>query len=283
MIHFRLPTPPARPLPVIATIRRAYELLWEHRRVELRLMLAPLVLLAVAMSLQTRIVGSAQTVQEIMAITEQTPPGLMFAWFATMGLGAALLISFSVSWRRFLLLRETPSAFYFHRPFWRYLGLTTVFYMGLLLALVMTALLIVFLLYLTGLHDHPLILRVVFTGTLIVALAVFVGWIVRHILLFTAITVDNRGLTWRDAAEAMQGNVIRYCLVWAGTIAPVLFISNIIAYALAFSGLDLLSLPGIIAFSLVQSLVSVLQIGLGSSLGALIYDFLLRGGGPKQD
>jgi hypothetical protein len=43
MIQFRLPTPPARPLPVIATIRHAYELLWEHCRVELRLMLAPLV------------------------------------------------------------------------------------------------------------------------------------------------------------------------------------------------------------------------------------------------
>jgi hypothetical protein len=283
MIQFRLPTPPARPLPVLATIRRAYELLWDNRRIELRLMLAPFVLLAVAMALQTRIVGGAETVQDMVGAIDQAPPGLMFAWFATMALGAALLISFSVAWRRFLLLKEPPSTFYFQRPFWRYLGFTTAFYLGLTLALFTTALLIAFLIYLSGLQDHPLILRAVFTIALVAALAAFVGWIVRYILLFTAITVDNRGLTWHGAAEAMQGNVIRYCLVWAGTITPVLLASNLIAYALAFAGLDLLSIPGAIAFSLVQSFVSVLQIGLGASLGALIYDFLLRGGGPRQD
>jgi hypothetical protein len=132
-----------------------------------------------------------------------------------------------------------------------------------------------------GIKDDATLSQVVLVF-LLLALAGFVAWIVRHILLFTAVAVDNRGLGWAAAAEAMQGNVLRYCLVWAALIAPIMLSSYVLAYLLVFCGLDIGTTIGVIIFFAVQSLVSVLQIALGASLGALIYDFLLRGGGPKQ-
>ena len=284
MIQFRLPAKPARPLPVIATVKQAWHLLLEHRRLQIKLMIAPFILLTVAGALQYRISNyfvteDNLTPEKMVELAQQIPLGLKLGWMVTALVGTALLMAFSVAWRRFLLLKETPPVFYFQRPFWRYLALGTSFLAGLFGLLILASLISSVVSVGLGITNvQTSIYMALFC--LLLALLVFVVWIVRHILLFTAVTVDNRGLTWSAAAEAMQGNGLLYSLVWLILIVPISLANMVLAYLLVSCGVDLGTTVGAMVFAGLQAVVSLIQFSLGSSLGALVYDFLLRGGGP---
>ncbi len=274
--------PVGRPLLVMATVRRAYEILWQNRALLMRLLLLPLILLTAAIALESRIFGDAMTPMEMRAAVAAAPHSMMLSWAATMSLGVATMLSFSVSWRRHLLLQEQPSAHYFANPFWRYLGFGVAIYLGALLYFLVTFALVGGVLTVVGLKGEPTLFIAIAALCIILISGAFIFWLVRHILLFTGVCVDNRDLAWKQASALMRGNVWRFIGIWSLMWLPISFGSDIIAIVLASLGLDLGTIAGALTIGFLQAVAILLQVVIGSSAGALIYDYLVRGGGPAR-
>jgi hypothetical protein len=68
--------------------------------------------------------------------------------------------------------------------------------------------------------------------------------------------------------------------IWSLMWLPVTFASDAIAITLASFGLDLGTIAGALTIGFIQAVAILLQITLGASSVALIYDYLVRGGGP---
>ena len=102
---------------------RAYALLWQYRWLHAKAIWPPVVFLVTAEFLYHRITGHATGLagrwHAVLAVPWYMPVGAAAAWLA----GLKFLLSFSVSWRRHLLLLEKFDPFFFKAPFWRYLGL----------------------------------------------------------------------------------------------------------------------------------------------------------------
>lgn len=117
-----------RSLPILATAVKAYELLWRCRGLHAKAIWPPVVFLVLAEFLYHRMVGEAHGPSArwhaVLASPWYMPTGATVAWL----IGLKFLLSFSISWRRHLLLGEKFDPFFFKLPFWKYLGYLVLTY-----------------------------------------------------------------------------------------------------------------------------------------------------------
>ena len=94
-----------RKLPVFATTKQAYILLWRHLGLHAKAIWSPIVFLAAAEFAYHKMIGDAHTLSGKLSAALASPwylVGAALAWLA----GLKFLLSFSISWRRHLLLGE---------------------------------------------------------------------------------------------------------------------------------------------------------------------------------
>ncbi len=130
-----------KPLPVLGSAGRAYSLFWHHRRMHAGAIWPPVLFLVTAEFLYHRIVGNAHGFADARHAVRQAPwfmsAAALVAWLA----GLKFLLSFSISWRRRLLLDERFDPFFFKIPFWRYLGFLLLTYAWITLVLLLALIL----------------------------------------------------------------------------------------------------------------------------------------------
>ena len=119
-----------RPLPILKTLRRAAALLWMHRALLLRLVMLPFLLLAAAASLAYGKLAGLQP-NEVGRVLANVSHADWLVWVMACVAGAALLLMFSVSWRRFLLLNELPPTITVQKAYRYYLLLFVTAYLAL--------------------------------------------------------------------------------------------------------------------------------------------------------
>ncbi len=258
-----------RPLPIIATIRRAYQLLWLHGTLQLRLALPGFILLSAGIAVPTRTYWGMTSEQANRAIQSGAVIPHTLPCLLALVVGSVLSMSFGATWRRFLLLDKAPSVFTFDPPFRRYLTLLVignVVVSGGVLALAMAV---------GGLAGGWVIL-LAGMGLILLAFA-------KYPLLFTAALVEDHDLTWRQAGEAMRGNTLRYATIWLLLMLSIVFLGNVVTQLMAIVHVDGSSIAGAILCGMVNAAVLVLYFSLTSSAAALAYDYLVRGGGPVPE
>ena len=251
--------------PVLATVRQAYALLWRHRFMHAKAIWPPVVFLVAAEFLYHRIVGNAEglmgRLHAVLAAPWWMPLVAVVAWLA----GLKFLLSFSISWRRHLLLEERFDPFFFKAPFWRYLGFLLLTY-----AWVVPLLLVSFLpgvVIAAATHSRPVAAAatIVF-GLSAAAFAVF--GIVRQVPFFTMLTLDPPHPGWRDSVEATRGTVIRYVATFVLTMLPLFVLNLLLDLGLKFAGADRHSVHVALGEAAFRQAMLFLHFSLGASIGA---------------
>ena len=103
--------------------------------------------------------------------------------------------------------------------------------------------------------------------------------VTRYSPVFTAIVIDHH-LKPRQAAAYMRGNVMRYATIWILGVMGV----NCLGRLVIKTGLALLDPTSLAAKILVGAATSATIVGataITASAAALVYDFLVHGGGPQ--
>ena len=259
---------PVRPLPVWGTARRAYLLLWLHRAHFLRHALPGFALVTAGMSIPIRRFFGMDQEKIAEAMQDQSARQIL-PWLLAITAGTVLMIAFGAAWRRFLLLDMPLAPLEMSRPFRRYLvqlvfGNFLVSFVLLTMAVTAQAVPAV---------AGPIVLLGAF-GTLVTML--------RYSLSFTA-TLINVEMNWRQSAQLMRGNLLRYTATWIITVMTVLFVNNILAEILLQLHVDSSTIIGALLFGGVNALVLLMTISLTSSIAALSYDYIMHGRGPAAE
>ena len=198
---------------------------------------------------------------------------------AASSVGTLLLLMFSVTWRRFLLLGVPPTTMTFSKPFRRYLILFVLTYFAAIFGATFLAQIVLSLLPPT-LQTKDM-MPVASIACVFIALAAVMLLIVRFIPLFTAAAIDHTGMKLREAAACTNGNVWRFAACWVLIVLAVNLVNNAIGLFLGLLKLDPASAAGSIVIGALSAATMVATASLTASLAALAYDFLVRGGGPK--
>ena len=252
-------------LPVLATAAQAYGLLWQHRFLHAKAIWPPVVFLVTAEFLYHRVVGNAEGLsgkwQAILEAPWYMPAAMIVAWLA----GLKFLLSFSISWRRHLLLGEQFDPFFFKAPFWRYLGFLLLTY-AWIVPLVLLSLIPAGLI--AAAHEP--------TGAAVAAVAVgmptvaFVVWaIVRQVPFFTVRTLDPPRPGWRESTVAMLGTVKRYVATFVLAMLPVVALNLLLDLGLKLAGADRHSVHVALSESAFRQAMLFMHFSLGASIGAL--------------
>jgi hypothetical protein len=254
-----------RTLPVLATMRRAYELLWERRVLHAKAIWPPVVFLVTAEFLYHRVVGNAEGLTDrlhaVLGAPWYMPLAAVITWLA----GLKFLLSFSISWRRHLLLGEEFDPFFFKAPFWRYLGFLLLTYAWVvpivLLSLVPAGLMAAW-------HERiGAALAAVALGLPAVA---FVVWgIARQVPFFTRLTLDPPQPGWRESTGAMRGTVVRYVASFVLAMLPVVALNLLLDFGLKLAGADRHSVHVALAESAFRQAMLFVHFSLGASIGAV--------------
>ena len=116
-------------LPVWATVKRAYGLLWDHRRLHAKAIWPPIVFLVAAEFVFHKTVGDARGLDglenALFSASWYRLAAIGVLWLA----GLKFLLSFSISWRRHVMLGEEFDPFFFKKPFWKYLAHLMLLYL----------------------------------------------------------------------------------------------------------------------------------------------------------
>ena len=120
---------------MFATVKTAYRLLWTHRALHAKAIWPPIVFLVAAEFIFHKVVGDAQGFSQLINALGDAH----WYWLAAIAVlwlaGLKFLLSFSISWRRHILLGEKFAPFFFRRPFWKYLALLAANYLVVALVL----------------------------------------------------------------------------------------------------------------------------------------------------
>ena len=271
--------PQTRLLPVNMTFYRAYQLTWLHRRPLLRAAIIPFVLLTVALTLYYQIFSSIQprdhSVTDVLA---RIPPLRILTTWLTGFLGMLTLVSLNVTWRRFLLgLATTVDSTWFHKPFWKY-GLSI--FIGTLVFVclfsIFGSVLGTLLAKLVGPKSPALAIPFLMV---VVALLAALAW---HVPLFTEMLTDEPKLDIPRYRAAMNGNVWRLLGIWLLTFATLISGEHILTLPLGFVH-DPGAVNGLAVLQCAMLAVLMIMVAvIGSAISALVYDFAVRGTGPKR-
>ncbi len=266
--------PSPGPLPVAASAARAYALLWQHRGLHARAIWPPVLFLVTAEFLYHRVVGNAHglagTWQAMRVAPWFMPAAAAAAWLA----GLKFLLSFSISWRRRLVLGERFDPFFFKAQFWRYLGFLLLTYTW-----IVPLALLAFLL--TGLAAasaaSPRERAVV---ALLVASfpALFASWaIARQVPFFTMLALDPPRPGWRDAVRAMRRQAWRYLLAFVLAMLPIAVLDLVLDAGLTRIGADRHSVPVALGEAAFRQAMLFVHFSPGASLGAITTAIVLPG------
>ena len=275
-----------RKLPVFATTKQAYILLWRHLGLHAKAIWSPIVFLAAAEFAYHKMIGDAHTLSGKLSAALASPwylVGAALAWLA----GLKFLLSFSISWRRHLLLGEEFDPFYFKKPFWMYLGFLILTYVW---ALAILAISLVpgsaSLIGRTSVCDEPTGLwqrlgctsGTAWWGMLVPGLAIVVIlWaIIRQVPYFTVLTLDERQRGWKQSVSVMRGNVLQYAVAWVLAMLPIMALSFLLDFAAQAFGIDVTKTMVVLGESAFRQATLFLRFSLGASIGALTYTALLR-------
>ena len=254
-----------RPLPVAGSAARAYALLWRHCLLHAKAIWPPVLFLVAAEFLYHRIVGNAHGLaamwQATLAAPWYMPLGAAVAWLA----GLKFLLSFSISWRRHLLLGERFDPFFFKAPFWRYLGFLLLTY-AWLLALAVLATLCAGLLAAALGHGWA-IGALVLAGLPAAALALWA--IIRQVPFFTVLALGASRPGWRDAVRAMRGSGWRYLVAFVLAMLPIAILNLLLDTLLTRIGADRHAVPVALGEAAFRQAMLFLHFSLGASLGAI--------------
>ena len=268
-----------RRIPVLSTVKRSFELLWIYRTLHLRIATPALILLTVGISLGLHKIGSIPP-EKLVEALQSLPKSYAILWLGSFSCGLVLLLMFSVSWRRFLLLNVTPGSISFSRPFRRYLILFVAAYFAMIFGA--TFLADVVLNLMPANMQAPEIMPIVSVLCIFGSLAVMMMLALRYVLLFTAVAVGNSAMKLHEAAAYMKGNVWRFAACWLLIVMAVNFVNNIVGMVLGLAKLDPGGAAGSIIIGSLSAAAMVVTASLTASLAALSYDFLVRGGGPRS-
>jgi hypothetical protein len=254
-----------RKLPVVAAAGRAYALLWEQRALHAKAIWPPIVFLVAAEFLYHRVVGNAEGFSDrwhaVLGAPWYMPAGAVVAWLA----GLKFLLSFSISWRRHLLLGEKFDPFFFKAPFWRYLGFLLLTYAWVvpvvLLSLVPAALF-------AAAHAQ-LAAEIAAIALGLPTLACVVWGIVRQVPFFTGLTLDPPRPGWRASTGAMRGTVARYVAAFVLAMLPVAALDLLLDFGLTAAGADRHSVPVALGESAFRQAMLFVHFSLGASIGAV--------------
>ena len=256
---------PSQTLPVLATVRQAYALLWQQRLLHAKAIWPPVVFLVAAEFIYHRVMGNAEGLTDrwhaVLSAPWWMPPVAAIAWLA----GLKFLLSFSISWRRHLLLAEKFDPFFFKAPFWRYLGFLLLTYVWVvplvLLSLVPAGLLAA---------AHARIEAIIAAIGLGLPAVAFVIWaIVRQVPFFTALTLDPPRPGWRESTGAMRGTVMRYIATFVLAMLPVVALNFLLDLGLQLADADRHAVHVALGESAFRQAMLFVHFSLGASIGAI--------------
>ncbi len=253
------------PLPVLASAGRAYALLWHHRRLHAKAIWPPVLFLVTAEFLYHRTVGNAHGLAAVWQAAGRAPwyipAGALLAWLA----GLKFLLSFSISWRRHLLLGERFDPFFFKRPFWRYLGFLLLTY-----AWIVPAALLSLLPVAVAEVEHARPVAMVAASALGAAVAAPGVWaLVRQVPFFTLLTLDPPQPGWRESTTAMKGTAARYLAAFVLAMLPVVVLNLLLDGGLTLAGADRHSVHVALGESAFRQAMLFVHFSLGASVGAI--------------
>ena len=220
----------------------------------------PVVFLITAEFLYDRVVGNAHGIvgrwSALLSVSWILPVGAAIAWL----IGLKFLLSFSISWRRHLLLGDRFDPFFFKAPFWRYLAFLILTYGWLLLLFALAAA--------AGFAaDRAGHASTVVTLTpMPLAVAVAVWAIGRQVPFFTSLTLDPPHPAWRPCVQAMRGLTLRYLAAWLLAMLPIALLDLALDLGLRHVGAD----PNAAAVELAEAAFRQTMLFLHFSLGATI-------------
>ncbi len=253
------------PLPVLATVKRAYALLWRQRVLHAKAIWPPVVFLVTAEFLYHRMVGNAEGLTDrlhaVLGAPWYMPAAAVITWLA----GLKFLLSFSISWRRHLLLGEKFDPFFFHAPFWRYLGFLLLTYAWIVPVVLLS-------LVPAGLFAaaHERISAAIAAAAIGLPAVAFVVWgIVRQVPFFTTLTLDPPQTGWRDSTTAMGGTVMRYLTTFVLAMLPVVALNLLLDLGLKLAGADRHSVHVALGESAFRQAMLFVHFSLGASIGAV--------------
>jgi len=252
---------------MLATVARTYRLLWRHRLLHAKAIWPPVIFLVTAEFLYHRVIGTAHGMMDRLHAALAAPwyvlAGAALAWL----LGLKFLLSFSISWRRHLLLREKFDPFFFKRPFWKYLAfllLTYAWVIPVLAISLVPALLLAIDRTSTGTNRVVLVLPAI--------AGVIVLWaIIRQVPYFTVVALGTRRPSWRSSVIAMRGTVLRYATIWLMVMLPIAVLNLLLDFGLQLAHADPHRIFVALGESAFRQAMLFLHFSLGASLGALTY------------
>ncbi len=252
-------------LPIPETAKQAYALLWRHRLLHAKAIRPPILFLVTAEFLYHRVVGNAEGVagrwHAMLGAPWYMPVAAVAAWLA----GLKFLLSFSISWRRHLLLGERFDPFFFKKPFWRYLAFLLLTY-AWVLPLVLISLVPAGLLAAARAKLGAALVG----GALGVPAVLFAIWgVVRQVPFFTALVFDPPAAGWRESTAAMRGFVLRYVAIFVLAMLPVVALNLLLDLGLQLAGADRHSVHVALGESAFRQAMLFTHFSLGASIGAL--------------
>jgi hypothetical protein len=300
-------------LPVLASVRQAYVLLWRHRALHAKAIWPPIVFLVAAEFLFHKVIGNADDVRETSDALERASywslAAIALLWLA----GLKFLLSFSISWRRHILLGEKFDPFFFKKPFWKYLILMIYIYFFIVSCFLLSVI-VAFLLntpigyivdYLNICHDSatcpktlpegmacdlalnvfttcdlifnviPLIAVLFLSGTMVV------WWVCSNVPRLTAIAVGNEFEDAKESSNIMRRKVMRYLAVWVMAMGPIFALAWLLTLINSLFDIDVSSTPVALGESAFRQACLFVHFSLGASIGAITYQALVKDQGPE--
>ena len=274
------------PLPVTATFLRAYHLVWHNRLRVMRGAAIPFLMLSVASALHSLLVGSIPPNTDPSKYFATISHPRLIAFGATEMIGSWTLMSFNVSWRRFLLMLPTEvEPFYFRRPLFRYVvalfvtTLATISILGLAITVTDHLLSLID----PGLRDHQAPTRSITVPLYLTASAAaligLIGLIARHYPLYTRLLTDTPEFNLKQIRAAMRGNVMRLLVTLTLTFCTLTFgvmfaMSPLVLMHIAPDNIALAAIRGISSATILVGTTALL-----SAVAGLVYDFAFHGNG----
>ena len=261
-------------LPILATAAQAYRLLWRSRALHAKAIWPPVVFLVTAEFLYHRVVGNAH------GLSAKIDAALSSHWYVIVGaavawlIGLKFLLSFSISWRRHLLLGERFDPFFFRRAFWKYLGFLLLTY-AWAVPVVGTAALPAGLMARQGASTAEVSAALILPAG---AIALVLWAIIRQVPYFTLLALDPPNPGWRRSVAAMRGNALRYTTVWIMVMLPVALLNAALDGGLSLAHADPHQVVVALGESAFRQAMLFVHFSLGASIGACTYLATVAGG-----
>ncbi len=285
-------------LPVWATVKRAYGLLWDHRRLHAKAVWPPIVFLVAAEFIFHKTVGDARGLDGL----ENALSGASWYKLAAIGMlwlaGLKFLLSFSISWRRHVMLEEEFDPFFFKKPFWLYLirlvgiyTLSVIYAVGTIFS-ILTIVGIVFFFRVSFAHamsPKSDVVAPTFWQVTDILPYVFVFYLcicslvaLRRIMYLNNVILKNvSDFGVRTSILVIRGSQIRYLAVWLLAMFPIVALTQLLSLANHVLEIDVAATPVALAESAFRQACLFIHFSLGASIGMMTYAALVQGRGPE--